>query len=276
MSSWKEISNNIIFNKFRLFVVCENKIFVFSFPTFENIDIIDTYQNPKGIVAISANIPDTIVAYPDKEKGYVRIKSYNLLKQDTSLLNAHESQIACLAFNQDGTLLATASDKGTILRLFKVDDGTLVQELRRGSEKAEIFSISFDKESKFLACSSDRGTIHIFTLANANKNIKEGIIPSEDTLGNNHEEVISTEPKNQKSIFGKITKFLKIGKNYWESEWSFSQFRIQDSQAICAFSDNNMIIVLGNSGKYYQANFDPKTGGECSKVQENNFEIGTH
>ena len=37
--------------------------------------------------------------------------------------------------------------------------------MRRGSDKAEIFSIAFDKNSNWIACSSDKGTIHIFTVS---------------------------------------------------------------------------------------------------------------
>lgn len=36
--------------------------------------------------------------------------------------------------------------------------------MRRGSDKAEIYSIAFDKNSNWLACSSDKGTIHIFSV----------------------------------------------------------------------------------------------------------------
>ncbi len=36
--------------------------------------------------------------------------------------------------------------------------------MRRGSDKAEIYSISFDKMSNWIACSSDKGTIHIFAV----------------------------------------------------------------------------------------------------------------
>ena len=37
--------------------------------------------------------------------------------------------------------------------------------MRRGSDKAEIYSIAFDRNSTFIACSSDKGTIHIFKVA---------------------------------------------------------------------------------------------------------------
>lgn len=37
--------------------------------------------------------------------------------------------------------------------------------MRRGSDKAEIYSITFDKGSSWIACSSDKGTIHIFRVS---------------------------------------------------------------------------------------------------------------
>ena len=62
-----------------MIVVCEQKIYVFNFISFQNIDTIDTYDNPKGIVAVSSDPKVTVLAYPDKTKGYVRVKSYGKL-----------------------------------------------------------------------------------------------------------------------------------------------------------------------------------------------------
>ena len=155
----------------------------------------DTYENPKGIVAVSSDSKVTVLAYPDKTKGFVRVKSYD--KSMTTLINAHESAIACLALNFDGTLIATASDKGTLIRIYSATDGSsILQEVRRGAEKAEIYSLAYDPLSKFLACSSDRGTVHIFSLATANKKLNEGA--GEENHPKEKEEI--TEPKNQKSL----------------------------------------------------------------------------
>lgn len=60
--------------------------------------------------------------------------------------------------------LATASDKGTLIRVFDTYSGELLQELRRGMDRAEIFSLAFNAASSFLACSSCKGTVHIFSL----------------------------------------------------------------------------------------------------------------
>jgi WD40 repeat protein len=63
--------------------------------------------------------------------------------------------------------MATASDKGTLIRIFKTEDCTPLQEVRRGADKAEIYSISFNKLSTWIAVSSDKGTIHVFSIIKA-------------------------------------------------------------------------------------------------------------
>jgi WD40 repeat protein len=163
---------NVKLKKDRLFVVCDQKIYVFNFQNFQNIDTIDTYENSKGLISISVDPKVNILAYPDKTQGLVRIKLYD--KDSSLVIQAHESSLACMAMNSDGSILATASDKGTLIRVYNCYNGQLIQELRRGSEKAIIYSIAFNQTSNLLAVSSDRGTVHIFSIANAIKSIKEG------------------------------------------------------------------------------------------------------
>lgn len=80
------------------------------------------------------------------------------------------------------------------------------------------------------------------------------------------------EPKNQKSFLGKISKFFFLPKGYWDSEWSFAQFRIEDNKSICCFGPENTIGVVTMKGKFYQASFDIQYGGECTKMQEVDLE----
>jgi len=175
-------------------------------------------------------------------------------------------------------LIATASDKGTLIRIFKTEDGSFLQELRRGKEKAEIYSICFHSTSKFVASSSDRGTIHIWSLKNTIKKLNETgdlnistVTTDEKDSVREKESFTQTDiPKNQTSFLSGLPSIL--GGKYFKSEWSFAQLRIEENKSICTFGPNNSIIVVTSNGKYYQASFDVgKKNSECILIQENNL-----
>ena len=239
--------------KDRIFAVTEDKIYVFNFNTLELIDTLETKNNKKGIISIS--VIDNIIAYPHGDIGKVKIKNYD--KQTDISIQAHKGPINFLQLNKDGSILATASDKGTLIRLFNTATGEIIQELRRGTENAEIYSIAFDDTNRFLAVSSDRKTIHIFIINKEENKIEQ----------NENEEIAS----NKKSMFGNLANIFGMGKKYFNSEWSFAQFKVNSTKSICTFSSENTIIVVSNDGKYYLASFNPKLGGECKLIQENSI-----
>jgi len=123
-----------------------------------------------GIVAISNNPDNSIIAFPDKIKGNIKLKSYTNDKNIS--FNVCESSIACVEFNSEGTLIETSSETGTLLRLFQTSNGALLHELRRGSEKADITHLSFHDNSFYVSCTSDHGTIHLFSLKTVRDKIK--------------------------------------------------------------------------------------------------------
>jgi len=97
-------------------VVLEKRIYVYNFSDLLLVDGIETCSNPSGLCSVSYEQEFCVLACPDKEKGRVHV---NIYKNDestiTNVLEAHNSSLSCLALNYPGTLLATASEKGTII-----------------------------------------------------------------------------------------------------------------------------------------------------------------
>ena len=239
--------------KDKIVVVLNYKIYVYDLNTFKNIDIIETGDNSHGIVGISYAPDQTLIAYPDIKKGQVRIKNYE--KSSAFYINAHDNTIAYIALSFDGSLLATASEEGRLIRIFNSENGNLLQEVRRGKDKADIKFICFELSNKFIAASSNKGTVHIWSLLHTLKNLNK-------TCGNYNDNMIG----NKTSRFKWLPSFL--GGNYFSSEWSFSQVRITDQNSICCFGADNTIIIVSTEGKYYKAQIDIEKGGDCKIIHE--------
>ncbi|QOU21536.1 hypothetical protein BRETT_001260 [Brettanomyces bruxellensis] len=86
------------------------------------------------------------------------------LLQPISVIEAHKTRLSALALSIDGTLLATASDKGTIVRVFSVETGNKLYQFRRGTYPTKIYSLAFSVDNKFVVASSATETVHIFRL----------------------------------------------------------------------------------------------------------------
>ena len=144
----------------RVVAVLEKKIYVYNFASLGLIDSIETMSNPKGLCAI-CSARAMVLACPGLKPGCVKVDTG---RRDL-IIQAHESDLACITLNMEGTLLATASDNGTLIRVFSTADGSALQELRRGSDKAIIYCIAIDPASQYMACTSDKGTVHIWGLS---------------------------------------------------------------------------------------------------------------
>lgn len=56
---------------------------------------------------------------------------------------AHESAVTCLSFNLQGTRVATAGERGTLIRIFDTNDGAKVAEVRRGTHHVSSICFGF-------------------------------------------------------------------------------------------------------------------------------------
>jgi WD40 repeat protein len=80
----------------------------------------------------------------------------------STLIQAHKSTLAYLSLSSDASKLASASETGTLVRVWDTKSSSLIYEGRRGSDFARIQCINFDVSSKILVVSSDKETVHVF------------------------------------------------------------------------------------------------------------------
>ncbi|KAF9135239.1 WD repeat domain phosphoinositide-interacting protein 3 [Mortierella sp. 14UC] len=194
-----------------------------------------------------------------------------------SIIPAHTSPLFCLVTNTNGTKCASASDKGTLIRVFDTGSSKLLNEFRRGVDRAEIYSIAFNSDSTRICAGSDKGTVHIFNLdgATGGARVYHGGTGS-PSAGPHYGEVIQPHHSSQMSSGNRQSSFAfmkDLLPKYFSSAWSFAQFKVAaDCRCICAFGgEKNTVIVICADGSFYRFMFDPQKGGECVRESYNKF-----
>lgn len=86
-------------------------------------------------------------------------------KHPVAIIVAHETRLSALALTGSGRLLATASQRGTLLRVWDTRSGAKIRELRRGTDRADIYGVAFRGDEREVCVWSDKGTVHVFKLA---------------------------------------------------------------------------------------------------------------
>lgn len=178
-------------NRKRLIVVLEEVVFFYDISNMSMILEHSTPLNPNGICAVSPNNERNYLALPHAQKSARRptphashvpksiakepiggdVLLYDLNKmEEVTVIQAHQAPLSQIAINNDGTLLATSSEKGTIIRVFSIPDGKKLYQFRRGSMPARIYSMSFNATSTLLCVSSATETVHVFKLASPGSN----------------------------------------------------------------------------------------------------------
>ncbi|XP_026936304.1 WD repeat domain phosphoinositide-interacting protein 1 isoform X4 [Sagmatias obliquidens] len=162
-------SSNVLsirLNRQRLLVCLEESIYIHNIKDMKLLKtILDIPPNPTGLCALSINHSNSYVAYPgSRTTGEIVLYDGHALKTVCTIA-AHEGALAAIAFNASGSRLASASEKGTVIRVFSVPDGQKLYEFRRGMKRyVTISSLAFSMDSQLLCASSNTETVHIFKL----------------------------------------------------------------------------------------------------------------
>ncbi|XP_002978578.2 autophagy-related protein 18d [Selaginella moellendorffii] len=262
----------------RIVVILEHKIYVYNFVDLKLLHQIETIANGKGLCALSPSSTTPILACPGLHKGQVRVEHYGLRK--TKFIPAHDSNLACFSLSQDGKLLATASTKGTLIRIFNTMDGTRLQELRRGADRAQIFSIAFSPNAQWLAVSSDKGTVHVFRLKGPSPSDESRPAEAQSIERSGSQGSGCTSPFAGSPTLspggnpGSTLSFMKgVLPKYFSSEWSFAQYRLpEEIHATVAFgAQKNSVLIVGLDGSFYKCTFDSANGGEMMQQEYTKF-----
>ncbi|KAK4685029.1 hypothetical protein P7C73_g5125, partial [Tremellales sp. Uapishka_1] len=150
----------------------------------------ETAENENGLIAISTSPGSTLLALPGRQPGHVQLinlppcPSPSNASSTTSstpsntqfrspILLAHEHPLSTLACTSTGSYLLTASERGTLLRVWDTNRGRQERELRRGVDRAQIWGTGFEdfvfdtsdekrRRGGRVVGWSDKGTVHVW------------------------------------------------------------------------------------------------------------------
>ena len=149
----------------RLIVILQNSVRVYSFSKPPNLlHVYETTDNVHGLCCMS----DRKIAFPGRTTGQIQL--VELGTGNVSIIPAHSGSLRAIQLSPSGDLLASASDTGTLIRVYSTGNCAKVAELRRGIDPATIFSLAFSPSGSLLACTSDKSTLHIFDVPQSRKN----------------------------------------------------------------------------------------------------------
>jgi len=219
----------------------------------------DVPSNREGLCALSSNNDNSYLAYPGSSiTGEVQVFDTLNLKPGI-MISAHESPLAAMAFDISGTKLATASNKGTVIRVHSAVDGTRLFEFRRGVRRvATIYSLAFSPDSMFLAASSNTETIHIFRLANPKEKA-----PEEATwmgyFGRKLSDVAHYLPKQTSEVLTQDRSFAFV---------HLQSPGMKTTIAMNVLNKTLKLFVAGYDGVVCVYEVNTNDGGECKQISQ--------
>lgn len=157
---------NVLVNRNAVVALLESEVHVLTltFPH-KTMAVFKTHSNPKGVAALT----NTTLFVPGQHEGEIVVVDISAANATpTATLQCHRSAVHAIAAND--RWLATASSTGTLIRVARLNTGEQVSEnkgdeapkfLRRGLDKANIWSLALSKSDK-LAVLSDKGTLHVY------------------------------------------------------------------------------------------------------------------
>lgn len=257
-------SNNILavrLNRQRLVVCLEESIYIHNIKDMKLLKtLLNTPSNPSGLCALSINHSNSFLAYPGSDTiGEIIVYDANNLSTVT-MIPAHDSPLAAITFSASGTKLASASERGTVIRVFSIPEGLRLFEFRRGMKRyVNISSLSFSPDAQFLCASSNTETVHIFKLEQHSPSGEEEAPSWSAYVGKMFTAASSYLPAQVSGMMSQDRAFATV------------RLQMAGQRNVCALATIQKLprlLVASSDGQLFIYNIDPQDGGECTLVQK--------
>jgi autophagy-related protein 18 len=243
----------VCFNSLRIVALTESSLYIYDINTMRAQHVIRTAPNPKGLVALSSVAENCLLLYPNShEVGLVCVYDCFTMRS-LGDVEAHKSPLAAISLSHDASMMATASEKGTVIRVWALPSGVQLHSFKRGISYVEVCDLSFAGDGSMLLLCASSGTIHIFLL---------------------------TQPVQSSMMWSSFIKqklqrtaSLILPRAYVdtvESNTSYIRLRTHSTDPFKAalLKESSTVLVVSKAGKYQVFSVDFSVEGEGKLEQE--------
>ena len=185
----------------------QNAVAIFHIDNIAPPQILPSFKGNERSLAVSKvqnceNEPYFVVAFPGEAQGTISIASCptSVAKPQyddgkggeepkctiTHTISAHDGFVSLLAISEDGTLVASVSDEGTYIRVFRVGPSEpqviertgVHREFYRGYNQCTIAAMRISPSKEILAVLSTNGTCHLYGLTDNIENYWRWLSPN--------------------------------------------------------------------------------------------------
>lgn len=238
---------NVLIRRDRAVIILPTLTYVYMLNSLKAVSCIETCENEKGAGAISFDKDIFVLLSLSSEPGSIRMENYS--NEEVKVAQIHENPIHIVAIDFIGSVGASASEQGTIIRVFDCNSLEVLHELRRGTSPAQISSIGFSPLGGMLVVSSNKSTVHVWKL--------------------------------EKKVKGMFSKYLpgyfqftrSVGKLSLKSEIEWTCPFTEDIGPKTAFLNENEILVACLDGNLHRCYIDSHSGKIIVKDTKVFFDI---
>lgn len=290
-------------NRSRLVVCLVDSIYIHNIRDMRLLHSINNMSsNPAGLCTLSLS---SHLAYPiSTTAGELQVFDAGNLTSRLKI-KAHDSPLSAMNFSFNGTLLATASEKGTVIRVFCVKNGQKVHEFRRGLKRhVSIGSLNFSICASYVVASSNTETVHIFRIDP--KSIEQAerrncidataatTTTSPTTTNNNEgesdgdgEKPSEADSANSGWGMGFITKAVtayfptSVVTDVFSQDRAYATVQLAEAGlryecVIAKVEKETRLLLACEDGFLYMYSFDDSKGGECKLIRAHDLRMPLH